>query len=152
MYEIWTDGACEPNPGMGGWGYVMHDPMGVVSEVCCGELETTNNRMELTAILMAMRALPGGATATVYSDSQYCVNGLTIWRKNWMKRDWRRKSGEAMPNRDLWLDLESEMKRVKVLFRWVRGHSGNAGNERADWLSSIGRINAMNAQTARGIA
>jgi ribonuclease HI len=131
---IWTDGACEPNPGVGGWGWHRSDG---VSD-CGGVPETTNNRMELTAILEAMKALPDGAHAILHSDSQYCVNGLTIWSAKWARKDWM-KNRQPMPNRELWLDLEEQKRRVQVEFRWVRGHSGDAGNERADRLADDGR-------------
>lgn len=135
---IWTDGACEPNPGLGGWGWHRCDG----AHACGGERDTTNNRMEMTAILEAMRALPDGAAATLYSDSQYCVHGLTSWSAGWAKRNWHRKNGEPMPNRDLWLALEAEKARVRVSFRWVRGHNGDPGNERADRLAEQGRCHA----------
>lgn len=143
MTEIWTDGACEPNPGLGGWGYLMRGNDGLTREHCGGDEATTNNRMELTAILMALKALPDLAMAVIYSDSQYAVNGLTVWRSRWARRDWRKKGGRDMPNRDLWLALEAEILRVKATFRWVRGHAGNDGNERADKLADIGRARVM---------
>ncbi len=143
MNEVWTDGACEPNPGLGGWGYVMHRADGCRVEDCGGDAETTNNRMELTAILMALKALPDGAVAVIYSDSQYAVNGLTVWGKAWAKRNWHKKDGLPMPNRDLWLALEAQKRRVRATFKWVRGHNGNAGNERADALASAGRAKVI---------
>jgi ribonuclease HI len=139
MNQVWTDGACEPNPGTGGWGYLLQTETGLVREDCGGEIETTNNRMELTAILMALKALPDGAMAVIYSDSQYCVNGMTVWSKGWKRRQWHKKDGSPMPNRDLWLALNEADKRVRATYKWVRGHAGNAGNERADVLASIGR-------------
>lgn len=135
--QIWTDGACEPNPGLGGWGWHRSDGKSAYG----GARDTTNNRMEMTAILEAMRALPDGAEATVRSDSQYCVNGLTIWSAGWARRDWRKKSG-PMPNRDLWLALEAEKRRLRVSFVWVRGHNGDRGNEHADALAELGRSHA----------
>lgn len=151
MMQIWTDGACEPNPGKGGWGYTAIDDDGIVSEKCGGDSGTTNNRMEMIAILMALQALPDGASAVIYSDSQYCVKGLTIWSAGWAKRNWMLKPSQGdgpMPNRDLWLALEKEKKRVRASFEWVRGHAGNHGNERADELASIGRLRAMNGVAA----
>lgn len=100
---------------------------------------TTNNRMELTAILDALRALPDKAVATVRSDSQYCINGLTIWRAGWQRRNWRKK-GNDMLNRDLWVALEHEVLRVNATFKWVRGHNGDPGNEEADRLANLGRF------------
>lgn len=139
MNEAWTDGACEPNPGPGGWGYLLHREDGCRIEDCGGERATTNNRMELTAILMALKALPDRAMAVIYSDSQYAVNGLTVWSRGWARREWHTKHGAPMPNRDLWLALEEQKRRVRASFRWVRGHSGNEGNERADALADAGR-------------
>lgn len=150
MTEIWTDGACEPNPGAGGWGYRIEHADGRVVEEFGGEKFTTNNRMEMTAILQALRTLAPCAEATVYSDSQYCVNGLTVWSIGWAKRDWRKK-GEDMPNRDLWLALEEQKRRVKARFVWVRGHSGNEGNERADYLAALGRLDVISPNGSSAI-
>lgn len=143
MFEAWTDGACEPNPGVGGWGYLLISADGAVSENYGGERQTTNNRMELRAILMALKALPNGAMAVIYSDSQYCVNGLTIWGRNWQRRNWHKKDGAPMPNRDLWLLIHEQTKRVSASFTWVRGHAGNSGNERADALADLGRAGVL---------
>lgn len=143
VYEVWTDGACEPNPGKGGWGYLIRDRRGEEWEDCGGERYTTNNRMELIGILMALKALPDAASAVIYSDSQYCVNGLTSWHAKWVKKDWKRKDGTDMPNRDLWLLLHQENQRVIASYSWVRGHCGNEGNERADRLASQGRAKLL---------
>ena len=143
MYEVWTDGACEPNPGKGGWGYHIRDRRGEEWEDCGGERYTTNNRMELIGILMALKALPDAASAVIYSDSQYCVNGLTSWHAKWVKKDWKRKDGTDMPNRDLWLLLHQENQRVVASYSWVRSHCGNEGNERADRLASQGRAKLL---------
>lgn len=136
--EIWTDGACEPNPGIGGWAW--HNSLG--ERDFGGVRETTNNRMEMTAILEALRKLPTGAEATIYSDSQLCVKGLTIWRGGWKKKLWRKKGGD-MPNRDLWIELEAQLARTRPTFKWVKGHSGNPGNEKADRLAERGRQRYM---------
>ena len=135
--EIWTDGSAWPNPGPGGWGWHSSDGR----EASGGERRTTNNRMEMTAILQALIELPDNAGATVYSDSQYCVKGLTEWRAGWRKRNWMKK-GEPMVNRDLWLALEAQMRRVGPIMKWVRGHNGDVGNERADRLAERGRMGA----------
>lgn len=137
----YTDGSASPNPGCGGWGYMIQRPDGRVIESSGGERETTNNRMELTAILMAMLALDDGAAIVIYSDSQYAVNGLTVWSKKWARLNWRKKGGGPMPNRDLWLELEVQKMRVRARFLWVRGHNGDRGNERADKLANAGRLN-----------
>lgn len=131
--KVWTDGSCYPNPGPGGWAW--HD--GDLSEQG-GEVATTNNRMELMAILRAMEAFPAGTELAIHSDSQYCVNGLTIWSASWRKGNWMRKDG-PLANRDLWLLLERQKERTKSSFIWVRGHDGDAGNERADALAEEAR-------------
>ena len=131
---IWTDGACSPNPGIGGWGWI--DSNG--NSGCGGELETTNNRMELIAIYEAIRGLPNGQSAIVYSDSQYCVNGLTIWHKAWKKKDWMDRDAPRI-NRDLWIQIDTHTSRLHISLVWVRGHNGNLGNEKADELALMGR-------------
>lgn len=142
--KIWTDGACEPNPGLGGWGWHRSDGR----SACGGEEATTNNRMEMTAILEALRELPDGAQGLVISDSQLCIKGLTVWRKGWAKKDWMR-NGVPMKNRDLWVALEAEVVRVRPHFQWVKGHSGDPGNEKADQLAEFGRRTAITAELQR---
>lgn len=136
--KIWTDGGCEPNPGAGGFGWVRDDG----EQFCGGDLNTTNNRMEMTAILHALQQLPSGTKATVHSDSQYCVNGLTTWRSGWKRKNWL-KAGKPMPNRDLWLAMEDQLNRLRVDFVWVRGHNGDVNNEMADKLATEGRLKAL---------
>jgi len=137
---IWTDGACEPNPGVGGWGWHRSDGYYASG----GERESTNNRMELTAIIEALRILPDGAVAKVFSDSQYCIKGATEWREGWRKSRWLKK-GQPMLNRDLWLALEDELNRLTVTFEWVRGHNGDVGNEQADFLAGSARKAVLNS-------
>ena len=132
--QIWTDGSCYPNPGPGGWAW--HDGNGRFE--IGGEIGATNNRMEMTAILRAMQAQTHGAQVLIYSDSQYCVNGLTIWKSGWQRKNWMKK-GEPMPNRDLWIELHRQQERINASFAWVRGHCGDAGNELADQLAARGR-------------
>jgi ribonuclease HI len=134
MLIIWTDGSCYPNPGTGGWGWCRSDG----KERFGGEKRTTNNRMEMTAILQSLIELPDEENVLIYSDSQYCVKGLTEWHKGWKKKNWLKK-GLPMINRDLWLSIDEHVSRINVTFKWVRGHSGDKGNERADYLSVIGR-------------
>lgn len=107
-----------------------------------GEMDTTNNRMEMKAILQALRKLPDGAAVRVFSDSQYCVKGLTDWRAGWRRKNWMKKGG-PMPNRDLWIALEEQISRVRATFVWVRGHNGDSGNERADELANLGRATCI---------
>lgn len=144
--EIWTDGGCHPNPGAGGWGWVRCDG----AEEFGGEFDTTNNRMEMTAILKALVKLPDGADVKVYSDSQYCVKGLTVWRNGWRKKNWM-KQGAPMINRDLWMELETHLSRTRASFHWVRGHNGNRMNERADALATIGRTYIVSGKTSNEI-
>lgn len=132
--KIWTDGGCHPNPGPGGWGWVRCDGV----EEYGGDNETTNNRMEMTAILKALSKLPDGQAVTLYSDSQYCVKGLTIWRNGWRKKNWM-KNGSPMINRDLWIEIDLHVSRINARFEWVKGHNGNAMNEKADQLATLGR-------------
>jgi len=145
VVQIWTDGACQPNPGTGGWGWMSIDGDGVITEDFGGAPHATNNRMELTAILRALQVLPDGTRALVMSDSEYAVKGLTIWRKSWQRRNWMdKKYPEAeMPNRDLWLLLEVQLQRLRVHCQWLRGHTGESGNERADHLAALGLAGAM---------
>ncbi|CAM3618530.1 ribonuclease H family protein [Bordetella flabilis] len=133
-FIIYTDGGCDPNPGIGGWGWHRDDGASGHG----GQAQTTNNRMELTAILEALKSLPTGAMAVIYSDSQYSVKGLTVWSKGWAAKNWMKK-GSPMLNRDLWVALEEQKQRVFANFKWVRGHNGDPGNERADRLAAIGR-------------
>lgn len=133
-FMIWTDGACDPNPGVGGWGWHRSDGVSAFG----GEPDTTNNRMEMTAILEALKALPDGARVLLHTDSQYCVNGLTVWAAGWARKGWM-KEGKPMPNRELWVALDAQKKRLDAKFKWVRGHNGDAGNEKADRLAVQGR-------------
>ena len=134
MFLIWTDGSCYPNPGAGGWGWHRNDGGSAFG----GELLTTNNRMEMAAILNALAELPSGSVAVIYSDSQYCIRGLTTWRAGWKRKNWMKKSA-PMLNRDLWVAFEPHLARLSVKFRWVRGHNGDPGNIRADKLANQGR-------------
>lgn len=135
--EVWADGSCSPNPGIGGWGW--HDSLG--NQGTGGAKQSTNNRMEMTAILEALKTYPNGTNVVVYSDSVYCVKGLTEWRAKWKRNNWSKK-GAPMPNKDLWVALEEQLNRLKVRVEWVKGHNGNEGNEKADALAEKGRADA----------
>ena len=138
-FTIHTDGAARPNPGRGGYGAVVQRG-DQIQELHRGCRRTTNNRMELMAVIRALESLPETGSALVYSDSTYVVNGMNKgWAKGWRRRGWRRKNSNV-PNADLWkrlLDLTSERP---VTFRWVRGHNGDPMNERADELAEIGML------------
>jgi ribonuclease HI len=134
---IWTDGACSGNPGPGGWGAVLvwngHE-----KELSGGEAETTNNRMELTAAIAALEALKKPSAIDLHTDSQYLRGGITGWIKGWKKNGWKTADRKPVKNVDLWQRLEAACERHQVKWHWVRGHAGNAANERADELAREG--------------
>ncbi|MEK7413551.1 MAG: ribonuclease HI [Planctomycetota bacterium] len=129
----WTDGGCRGNPGPGGWGLVLVNTASRdCLDRCGGELETTNNRMEVLAAIMALRILKRpGLRVLIHSDSQYLIKAASEWITGWKARGWRRKEG-ALSNVDLWQELDRLMPTQHITWRWVRGHDGNVGNERAD--------------------
>jgi ribonuclease HI len=135
VIEIFTDGACSGNPGPGGWGAVMrageHE-----KELSGGETMTTNNRMEMTAAIMAMEALKRPSDVVLHTDSIYLRDGITKWVKNWKKNGWMTADRKPVKNVDLWQRLETALERHKVEFRWVKGHAGHPENERADKLAT----------------
>ncbi|ORU91391.1 MAG: ribonuclease HI [Cycloclasticus sp. symbiont of Poecilosclerida sp. N] len=135
--QIYTDGACRGNPGVGGWGASLSCD-GTLKEIYGGEQETTNNRMELTAVIEALKALKKPAEMTINSDSKYVLNGINEWLPNWKKRHWKTSAKKQVKNVDLWKQLDSLIQPHKIKWVWVKGHSGNAGNERADELANMG--------------
>ena len=137
-YIIHTDGSCLRNPGgAGGWAAVIETTAtGAVEEKSGGAPETTNNRMELTAALMALTAVPEGARVALYTDSQYLKNAFTkFWLPAWKKRGWKKADGEPVLNQDLWVQLDAAFAARQVQFHWVKGHAGNPRNERCDALA-----------------
>ena len=137
-YIIHTDGSCLRNPGgPGGWAAVIETTAtGAVEEKSGGDPETTNNRMELTAALMALSAVPEGARVALYTDSQYLKNAFTkFWLPAWKKRGWKKADGEPVLNQDLWVQLDAAFAARQVQFHWVKGHAGNPRNERCDALA-----------------
>ena len=137
-YIIHTDGSCLRNPGgAGGWAAVIENAAtGEVTEHSGGDPETTNNRMELTAALEALSAVPEGARIALFTDSQYLKNAFTkFWLPAWKKRGWKKADGEPVLNQDLWMQLDAAFAARRVQFHWVRGHAGNARNERCDELA-----------------
>jgi ribonuclease HI len=137
MYVIYTDGACSGNPGPGGWGARLEGPDGV-QELSGGEPDTTNNRMELTAAIEALQALPNGSEVTLTTDSTYVKDGMTSWIINWKKRGWKTAAKKPVKNVDLWQKLDAQCARHAMSWKWVKGHAGHPGNERADELANIG--------------
>jgi ribonuclease HI len=133
--EIYTDGACRGNPGPGGWAATLQWE-GHLRELSGAERDTTNNRMELTAVIRALEALKRSMPVRVYTDSQYVRQGITEWMANWKKRDWRTADKKPVKNRDLWEALDAAAARHQVEWHWVKGHSGVPGNERVDALAN----------------
>jgi len=133
---VYTDGGADPNPGPGGWGAVLvHPASGRVQELQGGEPQTTNNRMELTAAIRALEGLRQPCRVELHTDSQYLRRGVSEWLPGWIARGWRRKGGE-LQNEDLWRRLATAAARHEVDWRWVKGHAGDARNERADRLAA----------------
>ena len=133
--EIYTDGACRGNPGPGGWGATLESGEHF-RELSGAEADTTNNRMELTAVIRALEALKRRAVVTVHTDSEYVRRGITEWLPNWKARDWKTAGRKPVKNRDLWERLDELAVGHDIDWRWVKGHSGVPGNERVDALAT----------------
>ncbi len=132
---IYTDGACRGNPGPGGWGVVLRSGAHE-KELRGAEMQTTNNRMELTAAIRALAALKRPSSVALYTDSQYVRKGILEWLAQWKLRDWRTSDRKPVKNVDLWQALEREIERHRIEWHWVKGHAGVPGNERADRLAN----------------
>ena len=134
---LFTDGACKGNPGAGGWGvllrYGTHE-----KELFGGEAQTTNNRMELTAVLSGLKTLNRPCDVVICTDSQYVKNGMESWIHNWKKNGWKTAGRQPVKNADLWQQLDEQVARHRVRWQWVKGHAGHAENERADALANRG--------------
>lgn len=134
---LFTDGACSGNPGPGGWGALLRWK-GVEKELSGGEPDTTNNRMELMAVIQGLRALNRRCSVEVWTDSQYVKNGITQWIHSWKKKGWKTADRKPVKNVDLWQDLDAEVAKHDVTWHWVKGHAGHPENERADALARAG--------------
>jgi ribonuclease HI len=134
---IYTDGACKGNPGPGGWGALLLAGA-AKKELCGGERSTTNNRMELTAVIEALNALNRACSVSLYTDSKYVMDGLNEWLPNWKKRGWKTADKKPVKNQDLWQALDAAVARHTIEWHWVKGHAGHPGNERADELANAG--------------
>ena len=146
VVEIYTDGACSGNPGPGGWGAVL-DYGGREKELYGGEAgKTTNNRMEMMAAIQALESLTRAANVHLYTDSIYLRNGITRWLPGWKRNGWQTAAKQPVKNADLWQRLEAAVERHDVDWRWVRGHAGDPGNERADALANRGMTEAIHGR------
>ena len=134
---IHTDGACKGNPGPGGWGAILQSG-GKTKEMHGGERDTTNNRMELTAAIMALEALKRPCQVDLHTDSKYVMDGITKWIHGWKSRNWRTAEGKPVKNDDLWKRLDAARARHQVRWHWVKGHAGHELTERADQLANLG--------------
>ncbi|CAG0951798.1 Ribonuclease HI [Rhodocyclaceae bacterium] len=137
IIDIYTDGACSGNPGPGGWGAILR-AKGQEKELFGGEAQTTNNRMEMMAVIEALRAMKRPVAARVYTDSQYVMKGITEWIQGWKRRGWKTAGKEPVKNEDLWRTLDALASQHKLEWHWVRGHNGHPENERADELARRG--------------
>ena len=135
--KIYTDGACRGNPGIGGWGVLMISGQ-YQKTLCGGERQTTNNRMELMAVIRALDALKRQCEVELYTDSRYVMDGITRWMNNWKKNGWKTASRKAVKNVDLWRQLDEATDGHSIHWHWVKGHSGDPHNERADQLANQG--------------
>ncbi|MBT23065.1 ribonuclease HI [SAR86 cluster bacterium] len=135
--EIYTDGACRGNPGAGGWGvYLLYK--NEKKEFYGGKLNTTNNQMELTAAIEGLKVLKEPCKVKLYTDSKYVMDGINSWIANWKKNNWKTASKKDVKNKDLWIELDAETCKHEIEWIWVKGHSGNIGNEKADALANMG--------------
>jgi ribonuclease HI len=135
--HVYTDGACKGNPGPGGWGALLVAD-GREQEIYGGERDTTNNRMELTAVIRALESLDAPSEVDLHTDSQYVKQGIETWIHNWKRNGWKTSDKKAVKNAELWRELEAQAARHRVRWHWVKGHADNAGNRRADELANRG--------------
>jgi ribonuclease HI len=147
VVDIYTDGACSPNPGPGGWGALVVSG-GVERELCGGQAaSTTNNRMELTAPIRALESLPAPCSVRLYTDSIYVRDGITKWMLRWKVNGWQTAGRQPVKNADLWRLLDAAVRRHDVRWHWVKGHAGHPGNERADRLAARGMARSLTDPT-----
>ncbi len=142
---IYTDGACKGNPGPGGWGVLLRSADGTEKELCGGELGTTNNRMEMMAVIEALSVLKRPCTVVLHLDSQYVLKGITEWLAGWKAKGWKTAAKQPVKNVDLWQRLDTLVATAghTIDWRWVKGHAGDPGNERADALANQGVDKAL---------
>ena len=136
-YIIYTDGACSGNPGPGGWGAVIFNQDNNQNDISGKVKNTTNNRMELMAPIMALKKIKSNSDITIYTDSNYVKNGITVWIKKWEKNGWKNSNKKSVKNKDLWSKLNELCQKNKVTWKWVKGHSNNEYNNLADELATM---------------
>jgi ribonuclease HI len=146
--DLFTDGACSGNPGPGGWGAILRWKDNE-RELCGGEPDTTNNRMEMMAVIQGLATLKRPCQVAVYTDSQYVQKGISEWIHGWKKRGWKTADNKPVKNVDLWQALDAEVARHKVSWHWVKGHAGHAENERADALARKGLQERRDGQAGK---
>ena len=137
MINIYTDGACKGNPGPGGWGALILQG-DIKNEIYGGEANTTNNRMEIMAVIRALRTINAENEITVFTDSTYVQKGINEWIAKWKINGWRTSNKKEVKNKDLWVQLDNLTSQLKINWIWVKGHSGHPGNDRADYLANKG--------------
>lgn len=142
LVEMFTDGACKGNPGPGGWGVLLRY-RGIEKEIFGGEEYTTNNRMELYAVISGLQELKQSCQVIITTDSRYVQLGITEWIEKWTKKNWKRSDKSDIKNIDLWKTLYSITKDHKITWHWVKGHSGHLENERVDKLANLGILNLI---------
>ena len=133
--QLFTDGACKGNPGVGGWGALIESSY-FTKELKGYEQLTTNNRMELIAVIEGIKSIEKNANIEITTDSKYVKNGINLWIDNWKKNGWKTSSKKPVKNKELWLDLDKLVQNYNIEWKWVKGHSGHPGNERADQLAN----------------
>lgn len=150
VVELHSDGACSGNPGPGGWAYVLiHPSTGKRREASGAELLTTNNKMELQAVIEGLGALSKPSSVDLYSDSQYVLNGLREWMESWKKRGWRTADKKPVKNQDLWEQLDELKKKHEIRFHWIKGHNDHPENERCDQMAVEARERLVADQRSR---
>ena len=133
--EVYTDGACSGNPGIGGWGVVIIIDKDEPFFLNGGTTDTTNNQMELQATIQALKYFDNPSTLTLFTDSKYVKEGIQLWIVNWKKNRWKTSSKKLVKNKELWIELDSQIARHTINWQWVKGHAGNKHNEKADYLA-----------------
>ena len=134
-FIIYTDGACLGNPGPGGWAALLISKNSETKKIFGSDILTTNNRMELTAVIEAIKLAPKNSNLVVFTDSKYVINGIEIWIKKWKKNRWLNSNKKKVKNKDLWIILDDVSEKVNIKWKWVKGHSGDENNETVDFLA-----------------